>query len=309
LAIYLGNELGMQVDYDTVGNGQVYPEDSQPGDFGTFVVVDGALYAPDFDNHPNSAVDIGTYTPFTPVSQTAVSGAGTSTDPYTVVTVVNAGSTGISIEQTVEYVDGEDTFSTQTVLTNNSGTAHTVLLYRAMDCYLGGDDEGYGMVAGNLVACVENENNTPPGLIEGLYAQTPGFHYIEDEYDVFWQLIGQHIPFPNTCGHCGSPADKEDNGMGLSWGPTAVPAGGTITVSDIAAFSPLGDIPIPKPPAPASAPAIGPGALVALGLLLAMLAMWMVHVRRKTVRGLDRASTLSPRPSRERRQPRRQVPG
>ncbi len=57
---------------------------------GTFLVVDGTLYSPASVPAGSSAVG----TPWTPVSQTAVTGAGTAGSPYQVQTVVAAGSTG-----------------------------------------------------------------------------------------------------------------------------------------------------------------------------------------------------------------------
>ena len=50
----------------------------------------GTLYAPNFATHDSTASSgIGTYTAFSPVSQTAVTGAGSGSNPFKIVTVVN----------------------------------------------------------------------------------------------------------------------------------------------------------------------------------------------------------------------------
>ena len=54
-----------------------------------------------------------------------------------------------------------------------------------------------------------------------------------------WTLIGTQAPGPDTC-DC---ATDQDNGILLSWDVT-VPAGGSVTVSHLTTFSPLGLAPL-----------------------------------------------------------------
>ena len=61
---------------------------------GTFMAVDGALYGPFLG------------TTYTPVSQTGPTGTGTNADPFMIVTVVDAGTTGIRLTQTDTYTTG-----------------------------------------------------------------------------------------------------------------------------------------------------------------------------------------------------------
>src|SRR6266478_3415956 len=99
--VWVGNDLSCQAQHIFDGTThEFYPSDVTPGDYGTFIAMGGMLYAPDFSNHDNTAAD-NTFpnTPFTPVSQTGVSGSGTTADPYKVVTIVDVGTTGLQIQQ------------------------------------------------------------------------------------------------------------------------------------------------------------------------------------------------------------------
>src|SRR3954463_15421036 len=104
---------------------------------GTWTVVDGALYGP-------AATGISPPAGYTQVSQTGPTGTGTNADPFKIVTVVDAGSTGIRVTQTDTYTTGLESFRTDVVLANTSGASRTVRVYRAADCYLQDSDSGFG---------------------------------------------------------------------------------------------------------------------------------------------------------------------
>src|SRR2546423_11396856 len=79
--IYIGNELSCQVSHTGDAALQLYPSDTKPGDCGTFIATGGTLFAPDVNNHGSTAASgLGTTTPFSPVSQTDVTGSGASGD-------------------------------------------------------------------------------------------------------------------------------------------------------------------------------------------------------------------------------------
>ena len=92
-----------------------------------------------------------------PISQSAVTGSGTSGDPYQLVTVVTAGSgsSELQLTQTDSYVVGDQSY-TSDVQVENIGT-ETVdgVLYRAADCNLESDN-GLGQVDtdSGSVSCV-----------------------------------------------------------------------------------------------------------------------------------------------------------
>jgi uncharacterized repeat protein (TIGR01451 family) len=235
-AIYLGVDASAQIAHTGDSGGEVYPPGTTPADYGTFVVVADALYAPDFANHGGSATSgIGAYTPFTPISQSAVSGAGTAASPFTVSTQVQVGETGLVITQIDSYIVGQEAYRTDVVVANGGAATVSAILYRAMDCYLGGSDSGYGIVTGTAVGCTQNPNNTPAGLIEELVPLTGGNNYFQSGYSTVWAAIGTHAPFDNTC-QC---ENNIDNGAGLSWN-IDVPPGGAVTRSNLTVFSPLG---------------------------------------------------------------------
>jgi hypothetical protein len=216
---------------------------------GTFALVGTTLYGPtDIPAGENATTSAG-YAPWTPVSQSTVTGAGTSGDPFKIVTVVDAGSTGVRVTETDSYVTGQETYRTDVVV-SNTGSAATVRLWRAGDCFLQDSDSGFGRVDGAAVSCVGEAFDTggavtgPGSRIEQWFPLTGGSHYFEDAYDVVWQRIGDHLAFPDTC-VCGSdPAvDDIDNGAGLSWDFT-VPNGGSVTESHLTSFSPAGIQPL-----------------------------------------------------------------
>ena len=240
--IFLGNELSAQVNHTLdPGAFQIYPPSTKPADYGTLVVVDGVLYTPAFGSHGDTATgNLGARTDFTPVSQTPPSGSGTLADPYQVVTQVQAGSSGIAIRQTDSYVSSQDTFRTDMTFSNSGTSDKTLVVYRAMDCYLGGSDSGFGAASGGAVSCTKNANNSPPGRVLSLIPLSAGSHYAQNTYSALWGQISTHAPFADTCTQC---TTSKDNGIGLSWS-IVVPAGGSVTLSHLTLFSPQGTLPL-----------------------------------------------------------------
>ncbi len=245
--IAIGNDLSCQLQHAGDTTFEFYPPSATPGDCGTFVSVAGALYAPDFANHDGTATgNLGTYTPFTPVSQSPVSGAGTPASPRTLTTTGDVGSTLLRLTETDTYVDGQESYRTDVAITNSSGAATSGILYRAGDCYLQDTDNGYGFSGSpaGAIGCSGNANNTPPGRIEQWVPITGGNAFTEDGYSEVWGKIGAQAPFANDCVHCG---DQVDNGAGLSWNFTVNP-GQTVTFAHYTTFSPTGRAGPPPPP-------------------------------------------------------------
>src|SRR5206468_10399505 len=223
--VWVGNDLSCQAQHILDGTDhEFFPSDVTPGDYGTFIAVDvgpdRVLYAPDFGGHDNTATD-NTFpnTPFTPVSQTGVSGAGSAADPYKVVTMVDVGATGLQIQQTDTYVVGDEFFTTEIMISNNGADASGIL-YRAFDAFLGGSDTGFGFTQvvsasdnRTEVACTVNPNNSPADKIEELIPLTGGNNYFEYEFDFVWSAVGSLAPFPDTA----ASTTSLDNGAGISW--------------------------------------------------------------------------------------------
>jgi len=198
---------------------------------GTFAVVGGTLYSPAIIPAGQPGV------PWTPVAQVGPTGSGAAGDPYTVVTVVDAGSTGVRLTQTDTYVVGQESFRTDIVAANTSGASVELRLYRAGDCFLQDSDTGFGVVepTTGAVACKSPTSDR----IEQFLPITPGSSYFEAAFSTVWSQITAKAAFPNTC-LCDTLVD---NGAGLSWDATIL-AGATTTISSILTFSPLGVVPL-----------------------------------------------------------------
>jgi uncharacterized repeat protein (TIGR01451 family) len=237
--IWIGTDLSCQVSHTGDASYELYGQTEAPGDCGTFLSTGGTLYAPDFGNHDYTFTrNLGAYTPFTAVSQSAnVLGSGTSGDPYRIVTVADVGATGLRITQTDSYIVGQETYRTDVQIANSSGQAQSVILYRAGDCYLQGSDQGFGAVGNpaGAVACVASTGSR----IEQWAPLTSGSHYLESAPASVWSAIATKADLPDTC----ACATNQDNGAGLSWA-LSVPAGGSRTVSNLTNFSPAGNLPL-----------------------------------------------------------------
>jgi len=203
---------------------------------GTFLASGGTLYGPAYVPAGYSATPL---TPWTAVSQTAVTGSGTTPDPYKIVTVDAAGTTGLQVTETDTYVVGQESYRNDVKVTNTGGTSASGVLYRGGDCYLQNSDLGYGIYDSSTGAITCTTSLTPGSRIEQMLPVTPGSNYFEGYYDTLWAHIGTQNPFPNTC-DCST---YEDNSEGLSWA-VSVGAGASETFSSIITFSPLGSEPL-----------------------------------------------------------------
>jgi hypothetical protein len=173
---------------------------------GTLVALGGTLFGPADIPAGGSAAPRTTWTA---VSVGNVTGSGTAADPYKVVTKVTAGSTGLEITQTDSYVVGQESYRTDVALTNTSGSALSPRVYRAGDCFLANSDVGFGATnpLTGSVACVESVNGVPGTRIEQWLPLTSGSHFYEAFFDDVWALIGNQLPFPDTCA-CNQEIDK-----------------------------------------------------------------------------------------------------
>lgn len=243
--IWIGNDLSCQVSHVADTFWEIYPASTRPGDCGSFIALGSTLYAPDFIGHGGTATgSLGASTPFTPVSQTPVTGSGTTGSPFTILTTVNVGTTGLQIRETTQYVVGNPYFITSTQIVNTGSSTQNFIFYRAVDCYLGGADTGYGALNINTpgsIACTENPNNLPAGRYEEMEPLSPGSSYYHNFYSSVWSWIGTKTPFPNTC-QC---TTFLDNGLGLSW-VDQLPPGASVTHVNTLRFNP-GEVTEPDP--------------------------------------------------------------
>ena len=125
---------------------------------GTFLASGGTLYGPAYVPAGYSATPL---TPWTAVSQTAVTGSGTTPDPYKIVTVDAAGTTGLQVTETDTYVVGQESYRNDVKVTNTGGTSASGVLYRGGDCYLQNSDLGYGIYDSSTGAITCTTSLTP----------------------------------------------------------------------------------------------------------------------------------------------------
>ena len=258
--VALGDELSCQVAYRGDAQFELFPSAAKPGDCGTLVFTAGTLYAPNFSAHDRTATSsLGASTPWTPVSQSAVSGSGSAANPFKVTTVADAGASGVRITQVDSYVAGQESYRTDTTVQNTGGGAADGILYRAGDCYLQESDTGFGFLdaANGAVGCSINANNSPAGRIEQWYPITGGNGYIEATYSEVWAAIATHAPLPNTT----RATESIDNGAAISWSFSIAP-GGQATYSHYTTFSPRGVTGPPPAVAPTPSIAFGPNGLL-----------------------------------------------
>lgn len=211
-----------------------YRDDVHPAFYGrtacgTLLAVGDTLYGPSYIPAGGGA---SPRTPFTEVSQLEERGTGAAGDPWTVVTEVDAGDSGLSIRQTDTHIRGTKELATKIEVINSTSVAQDVVLYRAGDCYLADSDLGAGKIGTGWAACIGSEDQ---GRILQFADRTSGTApaaAMQGHYADVWRAVGSRQEFPGT-----STGDVHlDNGAGVSWNAT-VPAGDTLTRYSSISFS------------------------------------------------------------------------
>jgi hypothetical protein len=248
---------------------------------GTFVGLGEAVYG---DETANDNVDF----PYDEVSQSPVTGTGTSADPKTLTTVVQVpeedgvvrdaaaapaqtGTSLLTITEVATYVTGDDFFRTDITVHNDQDFEQSPVLYHAGDCFLQ-SDLGFATddtANSGAVFCTprqisQTESTVPPqGETQGILGFVPisaGSSYLEahggDGDGPLFDAIDT-TPFNNTCADCTlDPGEDtpQDNGVGLSWALT-LPGGGSATECFYTVDSRTNNVPdIPSGCTPAAAP-------------------------------------------------------
>lgn len=206
---------------------------------GTFVSFGGNLYGPEELPAGSGATSVPNYVPFTAISQSDMTGSGTSSDPYAITTKVGLGDTGATLTQVDAYVNGATAYRTDITITGGETTGDAVI-FRGGDCYLQDSDLGLGQVLdGSSPVCKAQVDSDNPERVEGFRPLTSGAAYLEDEFRSVWRAIGTGAMLPNTC-RC----DEEvDNGIAISWA-RELTQGASVTLSSLTFFSPVGTTPL-----------------------------------------------------------------
>jgi hypothetical protein len=233
--IWIGQDLSCQVAHVNDDTYEFYPPLSMTGNCGTSLSATSGSSGPQLYGFLGNS--------WTSVSQSAVTGIGTAQSPYQVTSVVQASNgspVGPTVTEVDSYVVGTEYYRTDYTVTNTdpSTTFTNVKLYHSADCYLQGSDIGFGFVdTGNgAIACAQNANNSPPGLVEEFAPLTQGAHHVETYYSSVYSDVESQSDLPDTC-DCGI---SQDNGMGINWDIASLGPGQTANVSMLSNFSASG---------------------------------------------------------------------
>jgi hypothetical protein len=274
LTIVVGDDTSLQVYNSNVpGTGQFYPPDCGPGetaDYGIFASIGGIVYGPDFDNHPCGSAS-NSYTPWTLVSMSPVTGTGGAGDPFTVVIIVTAGVTGVQLTETLTYLAGAPragvalTFAQAPPATAGPEGGITFDAFAGADLYLADNDAGFPVLQGSSAGGRAADSNCIQLqyviLLEG---NTPPSRHAAEGYGTIWDEISA-ANLSNTV-----DAICEDNGAALQWQGLVVSGSTTAFVDTGVSFTgnaaPL-----------ATVPTLSTVGLVALVLLLAVVGYVLVR--------------------------------
>jgi hypothetical protein len=271
LTINIGDDTSFQVFNTNVpgGSGQIFPGGcTQTADAGAFADIAGTLYAPNFGEHPcgTATGGIGTRIPWTPVSLSAVTGNGSTATPFTVVVVVDAGTTGLRLTMTVTYVNGASLFNAALAFSNTGSASVTWNTFFGADEYLANNDTG--------IPYLEPGTNAPGG--QDCAAQTytilfltttPNDRYSANRYSTVWSEIGAGSLSNTVATGC------IDNGAANEWDNRTLAPAATLTIDSGVSFSGfVGPTPTPTPPgATAVVPTLSTPGVAALLLLLVVV--------------------------------------
>ncbi|NTU77785.1 MAG: hypothetical protein HGA45_00035 [Chloroflexales bacterium] len=239
LSISVLSDLSMIVKYN--GATQFFADTAG----GTFVQVDNTVYGSDPPASGNFAP-----LPYTAVSNSAVSGDGTQANPFKIVTVAQAGNTGVRVTQTTSYVNGESSYLVDVSLANTGSASHAIRIYHGADLYLNFpgniSDLGYGIYdeSTGAVGALSEDHRSVQVFIPVTHADA----FQEAIYSTFWATMGgangsSGPGYNNTINET-----FHDIAAGLQYNRTLA-AGATTSVSCIGAFGLASDLGItPTPP-------------------------------------------------------------
>lgn len=236
LTVRVGDEHSYQIfNADIPGVGQIYPPGATgTADMGWLVRVGETLYGPDFSSHSSSATGgLGTLTPYSGRTISAVSGAGTAASPFQVTVSNQLGASGLVSSEVVRYVNGDNYFTKRFTLTNNADGPQDVRVFLGGDIYLAGSDNGIPYLEGASNS-VGGRDCAGSGYYILYIPQTPADSYSGSGYSSIWGQIGAGaLSGSLTTTSC------LDNGAALQWNRSLAP-GQSVTLLAATSF---GEIP------------------------------------------------------------------
>jgi MYXO-CTERM domain-containing protein len=209
-------EDGLRIEVYADATIQIYREGAEQlyTNNGLSLAIGSTAYTPvDWEGYNDS-------TPLTPVSQTAVTGEGTSVSPWKVVTVVQAAE-GYQTTFTISYVLGDAYMRLRFQVTPPADNAASLKLYWYADSYLSGGDNG---------AAFWMPESAPPDAVPtvvGVTKEVDGVtqyevmvvgnrtwdYYYSDYYGTPYDTIAAADDFANEL----NTNVETDNGIGAEW--------------------------------------------------------------------------------------------
>jgi hypothetical protein len=231
LTIVIGDETSMESYNSTVpGGGQYYPTDCGPGetaDAGVFASIAGTVYGPDFSQHPCGTAS-NSYTPWTKVSLSPVTGTGTSGSPFTVTVVVDAGATGLRLTETITYVNGSPGATIALAFSDTGAAAVAWDTFIGADLYLASSDTGIPAVVGGAAAGKDCQFQNYTILFSNT---TPNERYSANGYGTVWDEISAGNLSNTVATGC------IDNGIANEWTGRTLNPGGTTSINTGISFT------------------------------------------------------------------------
>ncbi|HEY3203750.1 MAG TPA: hypothetical protein VGL03_08815 [Thermoanaerobaculia bacterium] len=271
LTLDIGDDTSMQVYNSNVpGTGQFYPPGCNPGetaDWGVFAGIGGVIYGPDFNNHPCGSAS-NSYTPWTVVSFTPVSGTGTAVDPFTQVIVVDAGTTGLRLTETLTYVNGSATANIALAFSNVGAGAVTWDTFDGADLFLADNDAGFPFATPPTASGSHGADASCTTQLQytiSVLGTTPADRYSANGYSTVWSEISAGSLSNTVAPGC------LDDGAALEWTARTLNPGGTLTINSGVSFTGQ------AVPQGAIVPTLSPLGLAALILLLAVVGYVLVR--------------------------------
>lgn len=269
LTVNVGSDHTFQIVNSAIpGAGQIYPSSATgSADMGWFVRVGATKYAPDFSQHPSgtATANIGVNTAWTPGTISAVSGAGTTANPFKVTITNGLPALNLNSSQEVSYVNGENFFRKKFTLSNSSAAAVTAVVFLGADIYLAGADSGIPQLLSGAPGGKDCAAGTYNILLipQGPVAPTA---YSAKAYSTVWSEIGAGALSNQVVASC------QDNGAALQWN-ISIPAGGSTAVEAVTSFGaiPTGVInPVVVGP-PVEVPLLAPLGVLLLGMFVGVV--------------------------------------
>jgi hypothetical protein len=162
---------------------QVYPNNSTSGDSGITIFVNGTSYG--FRGTATGGI-VGTNL-LTVTSQSALLGSGTLASPWRVETNFTAGA-GVSISQTVYYVNGDSFVTFRWDITSSTNQAN-VRLFHSTDIFNNGQDYGYGAYNASCSSVSLSSPQTSPNFFQEYIPVTPDSAYQDAIYNTIWNAV------------------------------------------------------------------------------------------------------------------------